>query len=286
MRRRKYDEIGGFTDLLPHASTDVESSYKVDSRGWRLGEAPGLMALFNKTRPGLFNRIDESHGAMHPPRLDDLPALDRIVGKSVHHCNVCGAQSLSFAELEGRAECPACGSTRRDRSIFRFLAESTLLYRRLPALGVGVPDPLREFWQGQFDGQTTTGAALVEMLRHGRSIGQEGSLELVLLNEVLGDGAESDRILHQAARLLVPGGTLLVAGHRDKEALAEPLAAEGLRFAGAWRYFSATCHFDWLPLLTFRLGPETPSSDAEGLDATGGDAMPEEGRGPRPSSLG
>ncbi len=253
VRRAMYDEIGGFSEEVPHASTDVEYSYYVESCGWKLGEVPGLMALFNKTRPGLFHRIDEQHAALHPPRLEDLPQLDAIARRKVHHCNACGQQSESFSDLDGDALCPHCGASRRARSIHRALATSVLLYRRLLAMGVGVPRSIEPFWRQQFQGRVTDAAELMTDLASeaGRTNLADGRLDLVLLNGVLsGAGAGRERaILAEAARVLHPGGTLILAGEPDSPLLTDSaMGTLGFVPGPVKRYASGVSHYDWVPV--------------------------------------
>ncbi|TCP58410.1 glycosyltransferase involved in cell wall biosynthesis [Rhodovulum bhavnagarense] len=249
MRRAMVDEIGGFSTEVPHASTDVEYSYYVESRGWELGEVPGLMSLFNKTRPGLFHRIDEHMGALHPPRLENLPALDAIAQREVVHCNACGQQSDLFHDLDGDARCPRCGADRRARSIHRALAESTLLYRRLPALSVDLPQALEPFWREQFQGRVEIAKALEsELTVKGRTDLADGRLSLILLN---GAQALSDRIVTEAARLLAPGGTLMIAGTDRLADLTRSLAERGLSAGPEKRFESGVSHYDWFAVLHF-----------------------------------
>src|SRR5690606_2827271 len=153
---------------VPHNYTDVEFSYYVESRGWKLGSPRGLLALFNKTRPGLFSRFDESIGATHPPVLRDLDVIDKIASMQTKYCNLCNWSGPEFAGEDGR-DCPACGSSPADRSLYRFLAESMLTYRRLPALGIGVGKPMGPIWKAQFQGQLHGGDAMHSLLeRDGR----------------------------------------------------------------------------------------------------------------------
>ena len=261
IRRAMTDKIGAFSTEVPHNSTDVEFSYFVESSGWELGEVPGLMALFNKTRPGLLHRVDESIGALHPPTLADLPALDAIARREVHHCNVCARQSPSFTDLDGAAPCPHCGATRRTRSVHRVLAESLLLYRRLPALAVNLPSGLDGFWREQFQGRICDADTLDSELAGplGRTDFSDARLQVVLLNDVLtarfetsGTLAPRDtRVLAEAARLLAPKGTLIVAGSAQVAAMTQALAKLGFASAGAKRYASSVSHYDWFPVLFF-----------------------------------
>lgn len=253
MRRTMIDAIGGFSDDVPHNSTDVEFSYYVESCGWELGEVPGMMALYNKTRPGLFHRIDESMGALHPPMLEDLRSLDSIASGEVHHCNACGKQSTRFDDLDGAARCPQCGASRRGRSLHRSLAESTLLYRRLPALGVNVPQALSEFWNQQFQGRQIEADSLLEILKtKGRTDFADGRLSLVMMNDALGKEAKSDDLLlKEASRLLKTGGSFALAGSRENDALLNRLAALNLEKTLVRKYASKVSHYDWYPIQFF-----------------------------------
>lgn len=249
LRRRMIDEIGGFSEDVPHNSTDVEFSYYVESCGWKLGEIPGLVSLFNKTRPGLMHRIDESHGALHPPMLDDLPTLDRIARREVRHCNACGLQSQEFGDPDGDAVCPHCAATRRGRSIHRALAESILLYRRLPALGVNVPEALAEFWKQQFQGQSMSGPDFDRRLNeHGQLDFADKRLRVVLLNQPVETGPTS---LREAARLLEPEGTLIVAGVDDTADTVRKATSAGFAHVATKRFTSSVSLYDWRPVVLF-----------------------------------
>jgi glycosyltransferase involved in cell wall biosynthesis len=246
IRRAMYDQIGGFSDRVPHAYTDVEYSYYVESRGWELGQVPGLMALFNKTRPGLAARVDEHHGALHPPELVDLPWLDRIARGEVRHCNLCGHQAPAFEGGDSAAICGTCGSDRRSRSLHRVLAETILLYRRLPGLGVNLPAPLQGFWSDQFQGPMLPLEAFTAPLSRGQTLpNRAGGLQVACLNDVLDDAALRGPALAETARLLAPGATLLVVGATPLDALEAGITAAGFVPAGRKRPSSAVLRFDW-----------------------------------------
>lgn len=251
LRRRMIEQIGGFSNDVPHGSTDVEFSYYVESTGWKLGEVPGMISLFNKTRPGLIHRIDETMGALHPPMLEDLPMLDAIAAGEVDHCNLCGRSSVSFHEVRHAAICPKCGSDRRSRSIFRSLAESVLLYRRLPALAVGLPVELTDFWMAQFQGRTLAHEEIAIQLRQdGKTDIRDARLDLALLNDD-GQGI-SDALLVEAARVLKPGATLLVAGADAPEAQSARLVMQGFAQPKIRRFASAVSHYDWRAVIEAR----------------------------------
>ena len=212
-----------------------------------------MMALFNKTRPGLFHRIDEHMGALHPPMLEDLPALDAIARREVYHCNVCGQQCETFGDFDTGAYCLHCGAGRRARALHRALAESTLLYRRLPALGVNVPRAINKFWREQFQGRVYEGDELTQKLSEkGRTDFPSSRLQLVMLNcSPEADLKEDTLLLSETARILAPGGTLMIAGSDAISTLTPRLKALGFDASGAKRYASSVSHYDWLPILLY-----------------------------------
>lgn len=259
IRRATYDAIGGFSDAVPHGYTDVEFSYYVESCGWDLGQIPGLMALFNKTRPGLEARVDEHHGALHPPDLVDLPWLDRIARREGRHCNMCGHQAEAFEGGDGQALCGHCGSDRRSRSLHRVLAETILLYRRLPGLGVNIPAPLQDFWSTQFQGPMVSHADITAPLRRGQTLpNRAGGLQIACLNDVLDDTEMRRAILTETARLLAPGATLFVVGDTPLDALDPEILAAGFAPQGRKRPSSAVLRFDWAEIGLFTRNPEIP----------------------------
>ncbi|NKW09611.1 glycosyltransferase [Ochrobactrum tritici] len=118
LRRKMYDQIGGFSQEVPHSYTDVEYSYYVESMGWKLGELPGVLSLFNKTRPGLKSRIDSDIFAIHPGSLDSVQEFECISQGKVCNCNICGWSGSSFKCDDEKAVCPRCLSSSSDRKIF------------------------------------------------------------------------------------------------------------------------------------------------------------------------
>ncbi|QDH71035.1 glycosyltransferase [Marilutibacter alkalisoli] len=253
IRRAMYDAIGGFSNSVPHSYTDVEYSYYAESEGWKLGTPPRLLALFNKTRPDLFSRIDESIAATHPPMLEDLPLLDRIAGRQAAHCNVCGWHGDAFELRNDLRCCSACGSTPVDRTLYRYLAESMLTYRRLTALGVNVGDAMTDIWKKQFQGQMMSGAELRSRLaQKGALEFRAGSIKVAYLDDVL-DGTDSDGpVLKELDRILASDGILLV---RQKHAIDVPgllKGACGLHSLEQVRFSSRVVRYDSAPLYVGR----------------------------------
>ncbi|WP_424976559.1 glycosyltransferase [Dinoroseobacter sp. S124A] len=253
LRRAMYETIGGFSEAVPHAYTDVEYSFYVESCGWKLGEVPGLISLFNRTRPGLAARVDEHHGALHPPNLVDLGWLDRIARREGRHCNICGHQAPDFEGGDVAARCGQCGSDRRARSLHRVLAETILLYRRLPGLGVNIPAALQGFWDAQFRGPMLPPEGLAEALgsAEGRLAHEGGALQLACLNETLDDPGLRGPALAEVARLLAPGAPLFVVGDTPLAALIPEITAAGFALEARKRPSSAVLRFDWAEIGVF-----------------------------------
>ena len=260
VRRSMYAEIGGFSEAVPHDYTDVEYSYYVESCGWELGQVPGILALYHKTRPGIFARLDEQVGAIHPPTLAELERVTRIVDGDERLCNLCSWQGDRFDDESGLASCPACGSTPVQRSVWRYLSDSTLPYRRLGALYVNPAEPLASTWAQQFSGEMVNASDLAERLQRGERLRfADNRLDLVFLDEAL--AADRASILDEAVRVLSPHGTLLLRqpfgpendNHFSRlDELRSTLRSAGLNVMDEVRYSSRAVRFDWLPLLACR----------------------------------
>ena len=80
-----YEEIGGFSEDVPHDYTDVEYSYYAESRGWKLSEAPAVLALFNKSRPTLSQRFDESVKVADPVLSHQIELFDGVAAGRLCH---------------------------------------------------------------------------------------------------------------------------------------------------------------------------------------------------------
>jgi glycosyltransferase involved in cell wall biosynthesis len=253
LRRAMFDAIGGFSEEVPHSYTDVEYSFYAESMGWKLGTPPRLLALFNKTRPGLFSRVDESVAAMHPPSLDDLPLLDLIAKRRVAYCNVCGWNGEAFEQRDGVACCVRCGSRPADRSLYRYLAESMLTYRRLPALGIGVGPAMEGIWRQQFQGKLHSASGLQDLLKRGPLDFRPGALKLIYFDGLPADWGGEAPVLREVDRLLADDGVLLLRMAGDLRALPDKAAeACGLRTVESVRYASGVVRYDSQPLFVGR----------------------------------
>jgi glycosyltransferase involved in cell wall biosynthesis len=208
IRRAMFESIGGFSEAMPHNHTDVEYSYYVESCGWQLGQIPDLVIIYQKSRPLLTTRLDESVYAVHPGSLTLSPLLDSVVRLETNFCNVCG-HAVSFAQSPNLV-CPICGATPFHRSFYRYLAESTLTYRQLLALQIGESDWLLPDWQKMFRGRAIDYPGLVsEMEAKGQIDHPDDRLDLVVLRLPDTVQVAPPDLLSETARILKPGGHLL-----------------------------------------------------------------------------
>jgi len=206
LRRKAYEVIGGFSEAVPHAHTDVEYSYYVESCGWRLGVPPHMLALFSKTKPDMWTRIDDSVRTCHPPRLQDLPQLDRIANREQQRCPQCGWHGPRFSEDSALAPCPSCGATDHDRFLLRLLARSALSHREIDIATVGLPDTLAPFWAEHF------GRARPHQLSHPDALMELPcqSQDAICLRLAQPDAVAADRLLAACAHALKARGGIAV----------------------------------------------------------------------------
>jgi len=208
MRRAMLDEIGGFSDDVPHSYTDVEFSYYVESCGWKLGEIPHILSLFNKTRPNIEARYDELIYATHPPMMGDRTWIDAIAGRKVRACNLCKA---TWARADQTDRCKGCGATDLDRTLYKALAESQLMYRRLPALGTDIQGIMAEIWKKSFQGSIKDSASLMaefEANRNARINHGSGSLKFVLLRACHDNEHIPKKFFEEVRRIISDDGEL------------------------------------------------------------------------------
>ena len=152
MRRTMFEAIGGFSTDVPHNYTDVEMSFYAESCGYHLGEIPSALSLYNKTRPDAWSRIDEHVKAFHPGTLEDVKVLEECVDPTSKRCNLCDTRRVRRLNVFKDGICTECGSSPLDRSLWRYLAASNLLNRRLPALMIGDPKGFSALWNKCFSG--------------------------------------------------------------------------------------------------------------------------------------
>ncbi len=257
MRRAMVDEIGGFSEDVPHDYTDVEFSYYAESCGWKLAEAPGVLALFNKSRPTLSQRFDETILVAHPVLPEQVETFDQVRAGRLHHCNICDWFGRAFVP-EDRG-CPECGSQPPDRTLYRWLSESPYMYRRLPALNVGLHGKMDKTWAEQFQGPRLTAPEFLAQLRDsGRLKNGTGAFHLAVLRLNAEDEPAFLAMAKELRRLLKPGGVVLFQGPTpadDWRTARAPLSTT-MRHAGLVPqpdlvYWSHAVQYAYTPTLAF-----------------------------------
>jgi len=257
LRRSMVDEIGGFSEEVPHSYTDVEYSFYVESRGWGFCEVPGVLALFNKSRPTLSQRFDETVMVAHPVLPDELGRYDAVVAGRLKHCNVCDWFGEAF---HANGVCPSCGTSPLDRSLYRWLSEGILMYRRLPALSLGLGGAMAKVWEAQFQGQRLASAELVaEVSKNGRLSNRGGTFHVALMRSGPLPVNELPIIVGEIKRLLTRDGTALFqidvddaqAWDRHKNRLSKEMARAGFVAAPDVVYASHAIEYSHVPLCVF-----------------------------------
>jgi glycosyltransferase involved in cell wall biosynthesis/GT2 family glycosyltransferase/predicted TPR repeat methyltransferase len=257
IRRAMYEEIGGFSNEVPHSYTDVEYSYYAESKGWELSSAPGVLALFNKSRPTLSQRFDENVAVAHPVLPQDLDRLKHVVAGNLSHCNICDWYGRSF---RSGMICQQCGSEGNDRSLFRWLSESSYMFRRLPCLGIGLSGEIEKVWEQQFQGpRMGSKEFLSELQAHSQLKNRSSSMHIVLLRFQQIDFSDAALIASECARLLLPGGlVVLQVDYEDsaavyllKELLGGHLSSHGLVSLNHIIYSSSAIRFSPVPIFSF-----------------------------------
>lgn len=200
LRRSMYSAIGGFSTEVPHSYTDVEYSYYAESCGWQIGQLPGMLALFIKSRPTLSQRIEESFSIAHPVLPSEVMRFKKLRGGHLLHCNICDWFGENM--LTGSI-CPECQSTSADRLLFHWMSSTFFMYRRLPALSIGISGPLSQIIDKQFQGPHISQAHLLsELQASGRLANKTSSMSLALIRISSIEVTTISAIVSEAFRLL------------------------------------------------------------------------------------
>lgn len=238
-RRSVFDRIGGFSEEVPHDSTDVELSYYVESCGERLGEIPGVRAGTVKTLPGVAAMADEDMIAVHPLSRRTVGRFERIVGGRIRACNICDWEGHSFEPgAEGDSLCPSCGSGRFGRSAMHLLSLTETLQHRPKVQVIGGEAALADYIRRICPDTTqvpATSEAVSELA--------VGAAELAVVDA---GGMAPDGPEMKALVAFVAGGGRLVLRADDVSAFADA----GLQGCPV-SYDSAVLAFDWRPITAF-----------------------------------
>jgi len=257
IRRKMVAEIGGFSDDVPHSYTDVEYSFYAESKGWKLANAPGMLALFNKSRPTLSQRFDETLVVAHPVLPDELERYDAVANGKLKHCNLCDWYGPAFGEA---AKCPSCESLPEDRSVYRWLSDGILMYRRLPALAVGLTGRLEIEWARQFQGPRLTTESLISELQSKSRLANRPAtfhLSLVRLGQL--DRDQLLLVAKELSRLTVKGGVALIQIRETdsvvfkigKALLREKMEKSGFRAIPDIQFSSSAVQYSFVPVVAF-----------------------------------
>ena len=268
MRRSMVDAIGGFSEDVPHDYTDVEYSYYAESRGWKLAQAPGVLALFNKSRPTLSQRFDEGVVVAHPVHLDQVRSFQSIADGSMKHCNMCDWFGPAF-EAPTQA-CPHCKALPEDRTVQRWLSDGILMFRRLAALGVGLSGSMEKLWAQQFQGPRLSVESLLQDLKlRGRLSNRPGTFAVALIRYEAMAPEPLTRVARELRRVLTADALALFQldgtdGERwtvERQRLTETMRQEGFSPAPDVVYASRSLGYSYVPMIVFQRTP---------LDISGG----------------
>jgi glycosyltransferase involved in cell wall biosynthesis len=260
-RRSMYNEIGGFSEATPHDYTDVEYSFYAESRGWKLAEPEGVLALFNKTRPTLSQRFDENVLAAHPVLPEQLDNFEGVRRGRLRHCNMCDWFGNRFSP---DGHCPDCLSSAQDRSLFRWLSESPFMYRRMIALCVGVTGQMGEVANQHFQGAKMGLAEFLSELKAKQRLPnrpKSAGLALVRIPRLSDD--DLALVAQELRRILDTGAkSVFQVDLRDetqwdewRKALTEAMKRAGHAFDKDVRFASQAVGLDYRPLSVFERLP-------------------------------
>ncbi|MBD2551509.1 glycosyltransferase [Microcystis elabens FACHB-917] len=214
INRDMYDQIGGFSDSVPHNYTDVEYSLYAQSLGWQFAQSDRLIALFNKTKPGIFGRINSKTRAMHPPRIDDLSKIEQLRKGEQVICNIC--ERTESKPILSNFSCQYCGSSGNDRLLFHYLSTSPYLYRRLPALIIDdFSGPMLKIFKDQFQGRLLTSDKYLNMIEDNNGFLDNPSnrFELIIIRVKI--PLTKSNHISELCRVLAPGGKTLLVGENS-----------------------------------------------------------------------
>ncbi len=141
LRRTAFSQCGQFSELVSQDAVDIEYSYLLESHGWKLGRVERIPSVTKRTLPRIQAHLDENTLAAHPLSLESLErAADVATGRS-SFCNVCGFTG-DHAGTAADGVCPACGSTPFGRTLYRYLARSSLPFRGLNCVATLQDEPV------------------------------------------------------------------------------------------------------------------------------------------------
>jgi predicted RNA-binding Zn-ribbon protein involved in translation (DUF1610 family) len=211
LRRAAYEDVGGFSEAVPHNGMDIEYSYYLESCGWKLGRVPNVWSMTVLTLPGLHAVMDEESVVAHPLDVEKVQRYDRIVSKQVHACNVCGYTGASLIERGNELyECPECGSREFARSLLKYLAQSELVYRDIPCVAFLQETSLCRYLSSMFALKDTIevgGSGKVDIAKVRDAMSQ---CQVLVLDNMLWEDGEVSQLVDSIANFVSRGGRVFV----------------------------------------------------------------------------
>ena len=125
-----YDEIGGFNPDTPQDQMDVEYSYYVESKNWKIGNIPNVHSITVKTLPDLNAIANENTLALHPLTLKNSDKYTTLALGLSQKCNVCNTEN-NGGVFNDSEQCLNCLSSPIERSLMKLISESQMPYRKL-----------------------------------------------------------------------------------------------------------------------------------------------------------
>ncbi len=127
VRRSVFERQGGFNEAVPEPRCQLEYSYFLQSQGYRIGSIGELHTLAHDTPPELDPRLDETILALDCADQIAPPAGWHCLLAGSNRCNICGWCGQASLQHDGVGfDCPACGSSPRDRATLYWLTGSAV----------------------------------------------------------------------------------------------------------------------------------------------------------------
>ncbi|MEQ9451361.1 MAG: glycosyltransferase [Pseudomonadales bacterium] len=131
-------ELGGFNPKLPQSNMDVELSYFLEARGYKLGDIPEVSSVTVKTLPNVQSLVSEQTTIAHPYSLTTVKGFDALDRRSSTFCNLCLANSTELNGLEvvtslfdQSGSCLSCGVTPFGRMAYRVMSSHYQIHKKL-----------------------------------------------------------------------------------------------------------------------------------------------------------